>query len=89
MIGPVQLLVLGFSQPDSRGEILAEFSRRVSRRQQAFASPEPEYAPPPPAPAQPAQPSYVVELEQLGRLKEQGLITDDEYGAKKKQILEI
>ena len=27
MIGPVQLLVLGFSQPDFRGEILAEFSR--------------------------------------------------------------
>ncbi|HEX6577417.1 MAG TPA: hypothetical protein VF082_03540 [Jiangellaceae bacterium] len=27
MIGPVQLLVLGFSQPDFRGEILAELSR--------------------------------------------------------------
>ena len=27
MIGPVQLLVLGFSKPDFRGEILAEFER--------------------------------------------------------------
>ena len=70
-------------------------SRRVSRRQQAMSSPEPEYAAqqpeyaPPAAPAQPAPPSYVAELEQLGRLKEQGLITDDEYEAKKKQILGI
>jgi hypothetical protein len=69
-------------------------SRRVSRRQQAMAPPEPEYAPPPepayaPPPAEPAQPAYVAELEQLGRLKEQGLITDDEYEAKKKQILGI
>jgi len=72
-------------------------SRRVSRRQQTMA-PEPEYAPPPQqpqyapppaAPAAPAQPAYVAELEQLGRLKEQGLITDDEYEAKKKQILGI
>jgi hypothetical protein len=57
-------------------------------------SPEPEappqeYAPPPAEPAQPPQPAYVAELEQLGRLKEQGLITDDEYEAKKKQILGI
>ena len=72
-------------------------SRRVSRRQQMTA-PEPEYAPPPQqpqnapapaAPAAPAQPAYVAELEQLGRLKEQGLMTDDEYDAKKKQILGI
>jgi hypothetical protein len=68
-------------------------SRRVSRRHQMMASPEPEYAPPPQPeyapPAAPAQPSYVAELEQLGRLKDQGLITDDEYEAKKKQILGI
>ena len=71
-------------------------SRRVSRRQQAMAPPEPEYAPPPQpeyappaAPAQSAEPGYVAELEQLGRLKEQGLITDDEFEAKKKQILGI
>jgi len=72
-------------------------SRRVSRRQQMMA-PEPEYAPPPQqpqyappraAPAAPAQPAYVAELEQLGWLKEQGLISDDEYDAKKKQILGI
>jgi hypothetical protein len=64
-------------------------SRRVSRRQQAIAPPpQPEYAPPA-APAQPAEPGYVAELEQLGRLKEQGLITDDEFEAKKKQILGI
>jgi hypothetical protein len=31
-IGPVQLLVLGFKQPDFRGEIRDELDRRTSRR---------------------------------------------------------
>jgi len=56
-----------------------------------YAEPEPEQsAPPPPsAPAAPAQPSYVAELEQLGQLKAQGLISEEEFEAKKKQILGI
>lgn len=40
--------------------------------------------------AQPAEepaPDYMDELEQLGRLKEQGIITEEEFAAKKKQIL--
>ena len=40
-------------------------------------------------PAEPAEPSYVAELEQLAGLKQQGIISDEEFDAKKKQILGI
>jgi hypothetical protein len=45
-------------------------------------------APPPPA-AAPAAPDYAAELEQLAQLKAQGILTDEEFEAKKKQILGI
>lgn len=41
------------------------------------------------APAAPAEPDYVAELEQLAQLKNQGIISDEEFEAKKKQILGI
>ena len=41
------------------------------------------------APAQPAAPDYTVELEKLAQLKAQGLITEEEFAAKKAQILGI
>jgi hypothetical protein len=56
------------------------------------ANDEPEYDEPPqqaPAQAAPAQPSYTQELEQLAQLKAQGVISEEEFEAKKKQILGI
>jgi hypothetical protein len=58
---------------------------------------EPDYyeqAPPPPAPAPaapaaPAQPDYAAELEKLATLKQQGILSEEEFEAKKKQILGI
>ena len=41
------------------------------------------------APAAPATPDYAAELEQLAQLKAQGILTDEEFEAKKKQILGI
>ena len=41
------------------------------------------------APAAPAEPDYAAELEKLAQLKAQGIITDEEFEAKKKQILGI
>ena len=41
------------------------------------------------AAAAPAQADYMAELEQLGQLKNQGVITEEEFQAKKKQILGI
>ena len=41
------------------------------------------------APAVPAEPDYSAELEQLAQLKNQGILTEEEFEAKKKQILGI
>ena len=45
------------------------------------------YAPPPAA--EPAEPDYAAELEKLAQLKNQGILSDEEFEAKKKQILGI
>ena len=37
----------------------------------------------------PAEPEYVGELERLAQLREQGILSDEEFEAKKKQILGI
>jgi hypothetical protein len=37
----------------------------------------------------PAEPEYVGELERLSQLREQGILSDQEFEAKKKQILGI
>jgi Short C-terminal domain len=39
------------------------------------------------APAQPAEPDYVAELERLAQLKAQGIVTEEEFAAKKAQLL--
>jgi putative oligomerization/nucleic acid binding protein len=36
-----------------------------------------------------AEPDYMAELEQLAKLRDEGVITPDDYDAKKKQILAI
>jgi nucleoid-associated protein YgaU len=53
------------------------------------SSPQTQQAAPPPAPstAQAAQPDYIEELERLADLAEKGIITDEEFQAKKKQLL--
>ena len=47
-----------------------------------------EAAAPAPAPAAP-EPDYVGELERLAQLRDQGIITNDDFEAKKKQLLGI
>ena len=68
-------------------------SNRVSRRlagrwseQEQQAYEQQQAAAPPPAAA---EPDYMAELEQLAQLKAQGILTDEEFEAKKKQILGI
>jgi len=41
------------------------------------------------APAAPSEPEYVGELERLSQLRDQGIITDEDFEAKKKQLLGI
>jgi hypothetical protein len=57
-----------------------------------FSSPQDQpaaqAAEPAPAPVA-SQPDYVSELERLAQLRDQGIITDDDFEAKKKQLLGI
>jgi hypothetical protein len=46
-------------------------------------------AAPAPAPAAAPEPDYVGELERLAQLRDQGILSDEEFEAKKKQILGI
>jgi hypothetical protein len=67
-------------------------SGRVARRQQRrFADDQQaayeQPAPPGAAPSAPEEPAYMAELEQLAQLKEQGIVSAEEFEAKKKQIL--
>ena len=69
-------------------------SNRVSRRQaNRWAAEEPQYAEPqyaaPPPQAAPAAPpeSRVDKLKELAALKEQGILTDEEFAAEKARIL--
>jgi Short C-terminal domain len=59
---------------------------RMGMRQdfEPAGEPEPQYA----APA-PAAPGYASELEQLAQLRDQGVITAEDFEAKKKQLLGI
>jgi hypothetical protein len=69
-------------------------SNRVSRRQanrwadQADQQYE-QQAPPPPPPAEaaPPQPSTIDQLKDLAELKQQGILTEEEFAAQKAQIL--
>jgi hypothetical protein len=78
-------------------------SNRVSRRQagrwqqqadaQAYQEQQyaqPVYAPPPPpapAPAAPAGDDMIAKLQQLGELRDQGILTDEEFAAQKAKLL--
>ena len=66
----------------------AAYDQQQAAYQQGMADAQ---APPPAAaaPAAPAVPDYAAELQQLAQLKGQGLITEEEFEAKKKQILGI
>ena len=60
----------------------AQYDEQVAAQQAAAAQAAP-------AQAAPAQPDYAAELEQLAQLKAQGILTEEEFEAKKKQILGI
>jgi hypothetical protein len=83
----------------ARTAVVVGTAGRVQHRQQqryaAQAQPaqpeqyaEPAAAQPPPS-TMAAEPDYTAELTQLAQLKAQGIITEEEFQAKKKQILGI
>jgi hypothetical protein len=64
-------------------------SGRVARRQQNKYAQEEQAAPAPAAaaPAEAAEPDYMAELEQLAKLRDQDILSPEEFEAKKAQIL--
>ena len=66
-------------------------SNRVSRRQgerwAAQQAPPPPPAAPAPAPAAPAAESTIDQLKELGELKSQGVLTEEEFAAQKAKLL--
>ena len=62
-------------------------------QQQAYA--QPQYAPPPqqpqyepePEPAADAGPDMITQLKQLAELRDQGILTEDEFAAQKAKLL--
>ena len=57
-----------------------DFSSRQEPAEAAAAAPAPAAAP---------EPEYVGELERLAQLRDQGIITNEDFEAKKKQLLGI
>jgi Short C-terminal domain len=71
-------------------------ARRTTRRQMAMRDSmqggyedEGYDEPAPAAPAAPQEPDYLGELQKLSELKAAGVINDEEFEAKKKQLLGI
>jgi Short C-terminal domain len=68
-------------------------SNRVSRRQgERWAAQEAEQPPqpaaaPPPAPQAGGEDSVIDQLKQLGELKAQGILTEEEFAAQKAKLL--
>ncbi len=60
----------------------------AAQDQEQYAEQEPEQAPPPAA-APAAEPDYTAELEKLAKLRDEGVITAEDFDAKKKQLLGI
>ncbi len=58
----------------------AQYDQEMAAQQAAAAAAQP---------AAPAEPDYAAELSKLAELKAQGILTDEEFEAKKKQILGI
>ena len=69
------------------GKKRSESSEREADQEARLDDLEAQGQEPAPAAAAPADASYVDELEQLARLHEEGILTDEEFEAKKKEIL--
>jgi hypothetical protein len=68
------------------GKVAASQQQKMMAQQQAAAPPP---APEPAAPAAPAEDPTIAQLQQLAALHAQGILTDEEFSAKKAQLLGI
>jgi Short C-terminal domain len=75
----------------ARAGVAAGVAGRVRRRQEERWAGEGQtgYEQTAPAPQQQTAPDYTAELEKLAQLRDQGVITAEDFEAKKKQLLGI
>ena len=71
---------------ERRAEDEAMQDERISGLEQQQAAP-PQAAAPPPPPAAAGGPDPLDHLERLGKLHEQGVLTDDEFAREKAKVL--
>lgn len=69
------------------GRVAHRQQQRYAQEAAQQAAPEPQAAPPQPA-AAPVDPA-VAQLQQLAALRDQGILTEQEFAAKKAQVLGI
>ena len=62
-------------------------SRWAQQEEQQYAEQQPQPAPPAPAAAPPAEGSVIDQLKELGELKAQGILTEEEFAAQKAKLL--
>ena len=60
---------------------------KMGKRQDFEPKEEPVEAAPPSSASAAPEPEYLAELERLAQLREQGILSEEEFNAKKKQIL--
>jgi hypothetical protein len=70
-------------QADKNAQAYAHAEAQAAPPPQEYAPPPQEYAPPPPAPDE----DVITQLERLGALKAQGLLTEEEFAAQKAKLL--
>jgi Short C-terminal domain len=94
-MGLVAARAAGRMQARQTYRTMARMERRRSFVQsrlgmrQDFGREEQQAEPAPAAPAAPPEPDYVGELERLSQLRDQGIISNEDFEAKKKQLLGI
>ena len=89
-------LVRGLARTAAIAGTATAVSNRVSRRQgqrwaqqeeQAYPPQGYQQEPPPPPPQQPAQTDVIEQLKQLGELRQQGVLTEEEFTRQKTKLL--
>jgi hypothetical protein len=84
LVAAMQELGIQSNELDENDQaIIAEETGQTSAAPPAATTPETQ---PAAAPSEP-EPSYLDELERLGALRDQGIISDEDFEAKKKQLL--
>ncbi|WP_328390706.1 SHOCT domain-containing protein [Nocardia sp. NBC_00416] len=69
---------------DRRAQRRAGEQQAYAQQQQAYEQPPAQYAPPPP---EQSEDDLVAKLERLGRLRDAGTLSDQEFAAAKAQLL--